>query len=142
MHRNAGAPVNKPIRRLRMLLIIRRARFILGSRTLNEPAAPRHEPPTTLCRHRIMLLCSGLAALSPAYQRDIIMAVSGKNGGQRTNNTSPSGQKTRTPTKTSHTGSRVEPSHVKDKSESKQATKTGAPAKPPTTMAKSAAKKR
>ncbi|GEM_PF-2022366 len=42
------------------------------------------------------------------------MASIGKSGGQRNNITSASGQKARSPTSTSHKGSRVEPSHVND----------------------------
>jgi hypothetical protein len=41
--------------------------------------------------------------------------TSGKTGGQRTNTTSASGRKGRSPTSTAHTGSRVEPSHVNEK---------------------------
>lgn len=40
---------------------------------------------------------------------------SGKQGGQRTNTTSVSGQKANSPTSTSGKGSRVEPSHVTEK---------------------------
>lgn len=39
----------------------------------------------------------------------------GKSGGQRTNTTSASGQKKRSPTSKSSTGSRVEPSHTTEK---------------------------
>ena len=38
-----------------------------------------------------------------------------KSGGQRSNTTSASGQKKRSPTSKSSTGSRVEPSHTADK---------------------------
>ena len=40
------------------------------------------------------------------------MAGTSKQGGQRSNTTSGSGRKQRSPTSTSHKGSRVEPSHV------------------------------
>ena len=40
------------------------------------------------------------------------MAATGKQGGQRKNTTSPSGEKKRSPTSSPHSGSRVEPSHV------------------------------
>lgn len=43
------------------------------------------------------------------------MAGISKQGGQRTNTTGASGQKRRSPTSTPHTGSRVEPSHVADR---------------------------
>jgi len=41
--------------------------------------------------------------------------IGNKGGGQRTQITSSSGRKERSPTSTSHTGSRVEPSHVHEK---------------------------
>jgi hypothetical protein len=40
------------------------------------------------------------------------MAGTSKNGGQRTNTTSGSGRKERSPTSPGHKGSRVEPSHL------------------------------
>lgn len=55
------------------------------------------------------------------------MAVSGnkgnKKGGQRTNTTSASGRKTRTPTTPSGKGSRVEPSHLTEKAREVRAQK-------------------
>lgn len=65
------------------------------------------------------------------------MAVSGtkgnKKGGQRTNTTSASGRKTRTPTTPSGKGSRVEPSHLTEKAREvraqKAATQKAAPKK-------------
>jgi len=44
--------------------------------------------------------------------------MSNKGGGQRTNTTSASGQKQRSPSSASRTGSRVEPSHVAEKAQS------------------------
>ncbi len=58
------------------------------------------------------------------------MASSRIQGGQRNNITSSSGRKKRSPTSTSHSGSRVEPSHVtelaretRDKQEVRKTTK-------------------
>lgn len=57
------------------------------------------------------------------------MAGTGKSSGQRTNTTSGSGRKTRSETSTSHSGSRVEPSHITEKSREVREKKIAATAK-------------
>ena len=63
------------------------------------------------------------------------MPGSKKQGGQRGNTTSASGQKARSETSTSHKGSRVEPSHVAERAKEERVSKEA------TQAAKKAAKK-
>ncbi len=73
------------------------------------------------------------------------MASIGNKGGQRTNNTSASGRKERSPTSRPHSGSRVDPSHTVEKAREDRAKKSATTAKnaaTKTATAKKVTKKR
>ena len=65
----------------------------------------------------------------------LTMASIGNKGGQRTNTTSASGRKERSPTSTPRTGSRVDPSHTVDKARTDREKKAATPKKATTTKA-------